>query len=108
MADHTIGVDISKSHLDAFRLEDRAAQRFEISAAGFRALRKWLDTAPVARVVFEPTGPYHKAFEAALGETFPLVKVPLSAISPRALSAASSSVPRSAGTLASVRRSRDA
>lgn len=75
MADHTIGVDISKSHLDAFRLEDRAAQRFENSAAGFRALRKWLDTAPLARIVFEPTGPYHKAFEAALGETFPLVKV---------------------------------
>ena len=75
MADHTIGVDISKSHLDAFRLEDRAAQRFENSAAGFRALRKWLDTAPLARIVFEPTGPYHKAFEAALGATLPLVKV---------------------------------
>jgi transposase len=29
----------------------------------------------VARIVFEPTGPYHKAFEAALGENFPLVKV---------------------------------
>jgi len=29
MTDHNIGVDISKSHLDAFRLEDGAAQRFE-------------------------------------------------------------------------------
>jgi len=75
MTDHTIGVDISKSHLDAFRLEDGAAQRFENSAAGFRALSKWLGKAPVARIVFEPTGPYHKAFEAALGKTFPLVKV---------------------------------
>jgi len=75
MTDHTIGVDISKSHLDAFRLEDGAAQRFENSAAGFRALSKWLGKAPVARIVFEPTGPYHKAFEAALGENFPLVKV---------------------------------
>ncbi|TQE92699.1 MAG: IS110 family transposase [Spiribacter salinus] len=75
MTDHTIGVDISKSHLDAFRLEDRAAQRFENSAAGFRALSKWLGKAPVARIVFEPTGPYHKAFEAELGGTFPLVKV---------------------------------
>lgn len=75
MKDHTIGVDISKSHLDAFRLEDGAAQRFENSAAGFRALSKWLGKAPVARIVFEPTGPYHKAFEAALGEKFPLVKV---------------------------------
>ncbi|PTX38097.1 IS110 family transposase [Allosediminivita pacifica] len=75
MMDHTIGVDISKSCLDVFRLEDQAAQRFENSAAGFRALREWLGKAPVARIVFEPTGPYHKAFEAALGETFPLVKV---------------------------------
>lgn len=75
MTEHTIGIDISKSHLDAFRLEDGAAQRFENSATGFRALGKWLGKAPVARIVFEPTGPYHKAFEAALGETFPLVKV---------------------------------
>lgn len=75
MTEHTIGVDISKSHLDVFRLEDGAAQRFENSAAGFRALRKWLGKAPIARIVFEPTGPYHKAFEAALGQTFPLVKV---------------------------------
>lgn len=75
MTDHTIGVVISKSHLDAVRLEDGAAQRFENSAAGCRALSKWPGKAPVARVVFEPTGPYHKAFDAALGDTRPLVKV---------------------------------
>ena len=75
MTENTIGVDISKAHLDVFRREDRTAQRFDNSAAGFRALRKWLGKAPVARIVFEPTGPYHKAFEAALGEEFPLVKV---------------------------------
>ena len=75
MTDHTIGVDISKSHLDVFRLEDGAAQRFENSAAGYRALRKWLGKEPVGRVVFEPTGAYHKAFEAAFCERFPMVKV---------------------------------
>lgn len=75
MTEQTIGVDISKSHLDVFRLEDGAAQRFENSAVGFRALRKWLEKAPIVRIVFEPTGPYHKAFEAALGQIFPLVKV---------------------------------
>ncbi len=63
MTEHTIGVDISKSHLDVFRLEDQAAQRFENSVAGFCALRKWLGKTPVARIVFEPTGPYHKAFD---------------------------------------------
>jgi len=55
MTDHNIGVDISKSHLDAFRLEDGAAQRFDNSAVGFRSLTKWLGKAPVARFVFEPT-----------------------------------------------------
>jgi transposase len=75
MTKHTIGVDISKSHLDVFRLEDGAAHRFDNSPAGFRALTKWLNTVPVARVVFEPTGPYHKAFETTLGGVFPLVKV---------------------------------
>ena len=75
MTDHNIGVDISKSHLDVFRLEDGMAKRFDNSIAGFRALTRWLGKTPVARVVFEPTGPYHKAFEVALGEKFPLVKV---------------------------------
>ena len=57
MTEFTIGVDISKSHLDVFRLEDEAARRFENSAAGFRALVKWLGKSAVARIVFEPTGP---------------------------------------------------
>ena len=73
--DHIIGVYISKSHLDVFWPEDRGAQRFDNSAAGFRVLIKSLNKAPVARIVVEPTGPYHKAFEAALGEVFPLFKV---------------------------------
>lgn len=64
-----------EDHLDAFRLEDQAARQFENSARGFRALIKWLGQAPVSRVVFEPTGPYHRAFETALSGKFPLVKV---------------------------------
>ena len=75
MTEFTIGVDISKSHLDVFRLEDAAAQRFENAPRGFRALIKWLGASPVARIVFEPTGPYHRAFEAALSGKYPLVKV---------------------------------
>ena len=75
MTGHNIGVDISKSHLDVFRLEDGAAKRFDNSTAGFRALTRCLGNASVARVVFEPTGAYHKAFEVAPGEVLPLVKV---------------------------------
>ena len=50
-------------------------KRFENNPRGFRALIKWLGTTPVARVVFEPTGPYHRAFEKAVSGKFPLVKV---------------------------------
>lgn len=75
MTDHNIGVDISKSHLDVFRLEDGATQRFDNSATGFRALTKWLEKTTVARVVFEPTGAYHKAFEVAFEGVLPLIKV---------------------------------
>lgn len=74
MTNYTIGVDISKSNLDVFRLEDGAAQRFDNSTVGFRALAKCLGKTPIARIVFEPTGPYQKALETALGGVFPLVK----------------------------------
>lgn len=46
----TIGFDNSKSHPDVFRPADRAAQRFANSAAGFRALTKWLGKARLAQV----------------------------------------------------------
>jgi len=75
MTGQNIGIDISKSHLDAFRAEDRATERFENSPRGFRALINWLGTARTERIVFEPTGPYHRAFEKALSGKFPLVKV---------------------------------
>ena len=75
MTERTIGIDISKLHLDAYRMEDQTAKRFENSRRGLQALFKWLGTTPVARIVFEPTGPYHRAFEKALSGKFPLVKV---------------------------------
>jgi transposase len=75
MTEDSIGVDISKSHLDVHWLEPGLTARFENTARGFRDLTRWLPKAGVARIVFEPTGPYHKAFEAALGNSLPLVKV---------------------------------
>ena len=75
MTEGNIGIDISKSHLDAYRLEDEAPARFENSQRGLKALIKWLGATPVARVVYEPTGPYHRAFDSALSGKFPLVKV---------------------------------
>jgi len=75
MKDDSIGIDISKDHLDAHRLSDGAAARFANSAAGFRALAKWLGADIPARVVYEPTGPYHAAFERRFAGNLALCKV---------------------------------
>ncbi len=40
MTDHTIGFDISRSHLDAFRLGDEAAVCFENSPRVLKSLTK--------------------------------------------------------------------
>ena len=73
MAWHTIGIDISKTHPDAFRLEDQDARPFENALRGIRALIQWLGLAPAARILFEPTGPYHRTFETALSGEFPRI-----------------------------------
>jgi transposase len=76
MTQSNIGVDISKDHLDVHRLPEGAGCRFPNTKAGFRALLVWLGPVRVARIVYEPTGPYHRAFEAALADAgMPLVKV---------------------------------
>ena len=76
MQNDTIGVDISKDHLDVHRLADGASRRFANDKSGHKALVKWLSQAPVKRVIFEPTGPYHRALERALGAAdIPFVKV---------------------------------
>lgn len=75
MMSSSIGIDISKDHLDAHRLSDGAAARFPNTSVGFRALAAWLSSESVERVVYEPTGPYHAAFERAFAGRLPLVKV---------------------------------
>ena len=76
MKNDTIGVDVSKDHLDAHRLADGATRRFANDKGGHKALIKWLAETPLRRVVFEPTGPYHRAVERALGASgVPFVKV---------------------------------
>lgn len=75
MTNDTIGVDISKDHLDAHRMSDGASRRFANDRAGHAAFATWAGRCG-ARVVYEPTGPYHRAFERALAEAgFALVKV---------------------------------
>ena len=76
MQNDTIVANVSKDHLDAYRLRDGVSRRFANDRSGHKAFVKWLAHGSVQRVVFEPTGPYHRAFERALGAAgVPFVKV---------------------------------
>jgi transposase len=75
MTNDTIGVDISKDHLDAHRMSDGASRRFANDSAGHRAFLDWLGGSG-ARIVYEPTGAYHRTFERRLADAgCALVKV---------------------------------
>jgi len=75
MIKDTIGIDISKAHLDAHRLVSGEAKQFTNSPTGFRALRRWIGADMPELVVYEATGAYHKALERAFAGRLPLVKV---------------------------------
>jgi transposase len=77
MSKPTIGVDISKDHLDACRWPDGESLRVSNDAAGHRRLLRWIG-AEVARVVFEATGAYHAGFEKALHRA----EIPCSKLNP--------------------------
>ena len=65
---NTVGVDISKAHLDAHELPSGRTARFTNDAAGFEALAAWIG--PEADcLAYESTDPRHRAFEEALAET---------------------------------------
>ena len=66
MTDHILGVDISKANLDVHLIPTGETQQFANSTVGFRRLIAWLRERPVSRVVYEPTGPWHRDFEQAL------------------------------------------
>ncbi|WP_137136525.1 transposase [Rhizobium sp. FKY42] len=63
MTDITIGADISKDHIDLHMLPDGQILKVANDRKGFAAIVRWIGTKSVARIVYEPTGPYHKAFE---------------------------------------------
>lgn len=70
-----IGVDIAKDTLDAHHLDRNESRRFANTTSGHKALIGWIGTTD-ARLVFEPTGPYHRAFERRLADAgCALVKV---------------------------------
>ena len=75
MTNDTIGVDISKDHLEGHRMSDGANRRFANDRAGHTEFVGWASQCGT-RIVYEPTGPYHRAFERRLADAgFDLVKV---------------------------------
>ena len=67
MTQTIIGVDIAKETLDAHHLDRNQSRRFANTASGHKALIGWIGTTD-ARLVFEPTGPYRRAFERAMAQ----------------------------------------
>lgn len=65
MLEAVIGVDIGKETLDAYHLARDAYARFTNDDSGFRALIEWID-GEADFIVYEPTGPYHRRFAAAM------------------------------------------
>jgi transposase len=72
----TIGIDVSKDHLDAARHPTRETLRVPNTRKGHSALLRWIgDPAAVQRVVFEATGPYHRTLETRLAASgLPIAK----------------------------------
>lgn len=76
MIPQTVGVDISKDTLDVHVFPAGLTRRLANTAKGFAGLIAWLKDFSVTRIVFEPTGTYHRAFERRLAEAgLPLVKI---------------------------------
>lgn len=62
----TIGIDVSKDHLDAHARPASLRKRFANSPAGIAELLAWAKPLAAERIVFESTGPYQKAAVGAL------------------------------------------
>jgi transposase len=72
----TIGVDISKDHLDVHSLPIGEYAQFENTTLGHKRFSKWLSGRDLNLIVFEPTGAYHKTFQRTMHtKGFPLNKV---------------------------------
>ena len=79
MIEITIGADISKDHIDLHQLPSGERLHVSNDRKGFATIVKWIGGGSVYRIVYEPTGVYHKAFER-----FMMVEgLPLSKINPR-------------------------
>ena len=57
MSQYSIGIDISKAHLDVYEFPDGRSRRFENHQAGFDELKGWLPAKErIARLIYEGEG----------------------------------------------------
>lgn len=75
----TVGIDVSKDYLDVATYPAGETTRVENVRKGHAALLRWVGQRPVARVVFEATGYYHRALEQQLLRA----GVPFAVVNPR-------------------------
>lgn len=68
MAQTIIGIDISKALLEVYIACDKTSCQFANDPAGHKALIARLASYQVQSIVYEATGPYHRALERALGQ----------------------------------------
>ncbi len=72
----TIGIDISKAHLDVAAHSSGEVKQFTNNAKGHRQLVRWLGRVDVKCITFEATGAYHRRLERFLSERgLPFAKV---------------------------------
>jgi transposase len=72
----TIGIDISKDTLDAYRQSDAQHLQVRNDRDGLRVLLRWIGRKAELLVVFEATGVYHRDLELTLGARgLPFAKV---------------------------------
>lgn len=67
MTQHSIGIDISKDTLDVCKHPGGAEKQFANTKAGHKAFVAWIDV-DTCRVIYEPTGAYHRALELTLAK----------------------------------------
>jgi transposase len=74
--DVTIGIDISKDHLDVHVHPDGCVQQFDNNRAGHARLIAWIAPRKPTRIIFEATGAYHRGLQNALAKaSLPGVKL---------------------------------
>lgn len=76
MNKHIIGIDISKDKIDAYCLKTQDSKIFSNTPEGLKLFVKWAKNKEPDRLIFEPTGAYHKNFQQTCFKAkFLLVKV---------------------------------